>query len=315
MNFIFKRTGRIAEWTGSYRTMICLLLPICLWWLIITPLCGVSTDIMASARTFQIFYLLLALSFVTRLVAEIRLQQSGLSFLFAGMLLLMVAGLFWYGFRFSGTVELGMGEPFSRYQAVKGPKWGPPPQLPLALESAPSQNFGRTVIVLNGKQKELPSDGRVIWKWFAVKFAGESMAPFLLIDEAVGEEDKAGFVRLPLEKEQPPYFTFGTLPHRIYLSLPPKGEPAKRGVTPGTLTLRIMRGKINVLTKDVMLGEIVRFEGHSLRFENGSPWVRLEVKDLRAWYLFLAAVLLSVAGGIMILFQRSYAMDIKQKQK
>lgn len=303
MNFIFKRAGSISEWLTSYRTMFCLLLPLGLWW-IITALFGIKAEIAASARTFQAFYLLLLCSVALGLLKMIRLRQAGYSVLFSGIFLLLLSGMFWHGVCFSGTFELGKGESFSRYQSVRGPKWGAPPLLPVTLASAPSQNFGKTVVFVNGKLKEMPAEGRIFWRWFSVRYLGESMAPFLLIDEAIGEEDKAGFVRLPLEKEQPPYFTFGTLPHRFYLSLPFKGEPVKNGVTPDALKIRIMRGKINVLTKDVKLGEIVRFEGHSLRFENGAPWVRLEVKDLRAWYLFFSGVFMTVAGCGLILSQR-----------
>jgi len=314
MSFIFKRTAPFVEWLTSYRTMLGLLLPLSLWWLIITAQFGVEAEIAASSRTFQVFYLLLLCSVAIRLLKMIRLRKADYSALCSGYFLLLLSGMFWYGFCFSGTFELGKGESFSRYQSVGGPKWGAPPLLPVTLASAPSQNFGKTVVFVNGKLKELPAEGHIFWKWFSVGYLGESMAPFLLIDEAIGEEDKAGFVRLPLEKERPPYFTFGTLPHRFYLSLSDKGESLKNGVTPGSLRVRIMRGKINVLTKDVKLGEIVRFEGHSLRFENGSPWVRLEVKDLRAWYLFFAGILLSVVGCSIILIQRSYATPTTQKQ-
>lgn len=293
------------EWLTSCGTMLCLLLPLSLWWLIVTVLFGVSAEIAVSARTFQLFYLLLLCSVAIQLLKMISLRKAGYSALFSGIFLLQLAGMYWYWLYFNGTFELGKGESFSRYQSVRGPKWGAPPLLPVTLASAPSQNFGKTVISVNGKLKEMPAEGHIFWKWFAFKYVGESMAPFLLIDEAIGEEDKAGFVRLPLEKEQPPYFTFGTLPHRFYLSLPSKGESVKNGVTPGSLRIRIMRGKINVLTKDVRLGEIVRFEGHSLRFENGAPWVRLEVKDLRPWYLFFSGVFMTVAGCGLILSRRN----------
>lgn len=280
------------------------MLPMCIWVLTAVALFGVSTEVMAASRAFQIFFLFLLLSMAVRFISLARRRIVGASLLCSGIILMMMAGLFWYGFRLSGTIELAKGEMFSRYQKIEGPRWGTPPQLPIGLHSTPSQNNGKTIIVLNDRQRELPPDGPLYWKWYSIRSMGEAMAPFLLIDEAVGEEDKAGFVRLPLGTEAPPYFTFGRLPHRIYLSILDSTTRSKAGVTPTKLRVSIMRGKLNVLTKDVMMGDLVKFEGHSLRFENGSPWVRLEIRDLRAWYLLIAGLVMIVAGGMMTAFSQ-----------
>lgn len=314
MGSISEKTVCLTERIGSNRTMACLLLPICLWMVTGLLIFGVSAEVMAASRALQVFYILLLLSLSVRVTTHALRRKAGASLLTGGILLVLLAGLFWYGFRFKGTFELGKGELFSRYQKVQGPNWGPPPLLPIGLFSAPSQNNGKTTIVVNDRQKELPQDGSLYWKWYAIRLVGEAMAPFLLIDEAVGEVDKAGFVRLPLGKEPPPYFTFGTMPHRIYLTMPETGTPKNPGVTPTTLRVRIMRGKLNVLTKEVRLGELVRFEGHSLRFENGSPWVRLEIRDLRPWYLLIAGLALSVAGVIVTLLSSKRRLDEAGKE-
>lgn len=315
MSFISDKAASITGWMGSNRTMACLLLPMCIWAVTVVLLFGVPMVVVATSRSFQLFFLFLLASLAVRVISSTRRRMVGASLLFSGLILVMMAGLFWYGFRFSGTIELAKGEMFSRYQKIEGPRWAPPPQLPIGLQSAPSQNNGKTAIIVNGRQRDLPPEGPLYWKWYAIRSMGEAMAPFLLIDEAVGEEDKAGFVRLPLGTEAPPYFTFGTLPHRIYLSMLESATRTQAGVTPPTLRVRIMRGKLNVLTREVRMGELVTFEGHSLRFENGSPWVRLEIRDLRSWYLLIVGMVLTVAGGIMTALQRGRKVLTTQEEK
>jgi hypothetical protein len=299
MSFISNRPGvrNLLELVSSYRVLACLLVPMSLW-LGVMSAGGIDTGVTASSRAFQLFYLVLFFGVAIRCLIFLKQRRHDLFLSLFGILLILLSGMYRYGLSFTGTVELGAMEPFSRYQKLQGRKWGMLPALPLALVSAPAQNFGKAAIAVAGAKKELAMNGRIFWRWYSIKLVGEGMAPFLIIDEDIGNEEKAGFVRLPLVGDKPPYFTFGNLPHRFYLSLPDKGTVAANGVTPAALKLGIRRGKLNVLTKDVKIGELVKFEGHSVRFENGAPWVRLEVKDQGALYLVIFGALFVMVGGI-----------------
>jgi len=297
------RSKNLLEAISSYRVLACLLLPMLLWLGAMSAV-GIATSVTASSRAFQLFYLLLFFGVAIRCLMFLKQRRHDLFLSFSGILLVLLSGMYWYGLSFTGTVELGATESFSRYQKLQGRKWGMLPSLPLVLVSAPAQNYGKAAIAVAGIKKELAINERIFWRWHAIKLVGEAMAPFLIIDEAIGDEEKAGFVRLTIAGDKSPYFTFGDLPHRFYLSLPDKGAVAANGVTPASLKLGIRRGKLNVLTKDIKLGELVKFEGHSVRFENGAPWVRLEVRDQGALYLGIFGALLVMVGGISSVWGR-----------
>jgi hypothetical protein len=306
MSFISDRLGHrnLLELISSYRMLGCALLPMVLWWVVLSAGFGLATDLVLSSRAFKLFYLFVFFGVGARLLLLLKHHRYGLFLPFLGIFVILFSGMYWYGLSFTGTVELGAQETFTGFQKLEGRRWGFPPKLPMALLSAPAQNYGKAVVALAGTKKELPSNGRIFWRGYSIKLVGEGMAPFLIIDEAIGDENNTGFVRLPLAGDKPPYFNFGILPHRFYLSLPDKGEVVRNGVTPPVLKLGIRRGKLNVLTREVKLGELVRFEGHSVRFENGAPWVRLEIRDERALYIFVSGAALLIIGGVFIVFRR-----------
>ncbi len=297
--------------TSSYRVMGCLLVPMLLWYVAMSAGFGLASAVIVSSRAFQLFYVLLSFSVGIRLLIVLKQRREGLRLPMLGIFLILISGIIWYGFGFTGTVELGMREKFTKYQTTQGRKWRFTPLLPLSLESPPAQNYGKAEVVVGKSKKELPINGRMFWKWYSIKVVGEAMAPFLIIDEQFGDIENGGFVRLPMTGEKAPYFHFGTLPHRFYLSLPENEKTVASGVTPPVLKLRIIRGKLNVLTKDVKLGELVKFEGHTVRLENGASWVRLQVKDLSALYLFLFGTALMIISGISTVYRRLKPAAVK----
>lgn len=299
MSFISDTLSRLCAFLGSGRLIAAVALPMLIWLVVLVTVLRLSPETAVSGRAFQLYYILLSLCITVRSLSRLKPRGYGAALALAGVMSLLLAGVLWYGFRFSGTAELGVGEAFREYQAAERGSWRAIKQLPLALATAPAQNYGKAVLILEGKRRELPLNGTMRWRGHSLKLAGESVAPLFLVDNAIGDENYAGYLKLAIGREKPRYFQFGTLPHRFYISYPEKAGEVKSGVTPDILHLRVVRGKLNVLRKDVKRGESVEFEGHTVRFEEGAPWVRVEVKDMRPLYLFYAGALLIVAGVLL----------------
>lgn len=95
-------------------------------------------------------------------------------------------------------------------------------------------------------------------------------APVFVVRHGDGNEETVGPVKLRPGVRQ--YFLTRALPHRFYVTTAAGGDPA------APLRLRVQRGKIDVLDRELRRGDALEFEGLSIAWTASAPWAPIRVR-------------------------------------
>lgn len=202
----------------------------------------------------------------------------------ATALALAAAGLLDHRLRAEVAVDLGEGEAGARWRARAGDgSWAPSDLIVQAIDLE-----GRTArLALEGREVSAPIGRRVrLDGRRSVLVESAHVAPLFTVARSDGAVEGQGLLKLaPGERD---YFQVAVLPHRFYLT---RDVPSP-GAAAGRLHLRVQRGKLKLVDRDVTLGEAVQFEGLSLTLVEGSRWARLSVRrdPPLAWLVAAPAV-------------------------
>ncbi|MFZ2951293.1 MAG: hypothetical protein WA003_17590 [Desulfuromonadaceae bacterium] len=279
-------------------------MPIVLWMVTLVVAFHVPAGVAAESTTVSLFYYVAAVSCITCLWGAVSAARRGATCIWSGLLCLLLLGLVWYGFRFQGTAEIGERDRLAGFAITDTGRWSKIPMPEISLQSIWSGKSGKVLLGLGDAKRECAVGGRTYWRGYCLKPTVRGYAPLFILDDAIGEMDKAGYY--PLGSAGVSYFHLAKLPHRFYASSPFLPSPGPEAIRkPETLKITITRGKLIVFKGEMKRGENIEFEGHRLRFENGAPWIRLEIN--RYWiYLLLIPALALIGAGVAILLKKQH---------
>lgn len=302
MNFISSSTKpnifrRVGSFLASPGGLACFLLPPALWLAALVIGLHVPAPVAAGTKAVAVFYYAAAISCAACAWRAFFSKRRGAGLIWLGMLLVLLQGVLWYGLRFRAVAEIGDSDRLAGYVVSEPGRWVRFPLPDIAVRSVWSGKSGDVRLALGGKEREVKVGKRTFWHGYSLKPTVRGIAPLFLLDDAVGETDKAGY--FPLGTAGTKYFQLGELPHRFYVTgatPPAPGPEAMR--RPDTLKITITREKLVVFKGEMKKGENVEFEGHRLRFEDGAPWIRLEITRLWEFLPLLPAAALMATGMV-----------------
>jgi hypothetical protein len=258
--------------------------------------------VVAGTAAFRLYYLALMLCSLAWLVNAIRAKAYASALAVLGLLLVMLQGVWWHGFRFNAKAALGEGEALTEfYDAEKG-AWVKTVTLPLALLKGAEREKGRMVFAIDGREQKVGFNNSFSWMGFRLRAINQQVAPLFIVDSARGGNVDTAYVKLGMAPKESDFFQVGVLPHRFYVSasLHPAAARASGGAwtaTQGKLHLRIVRDKLIIFDKDVAMGEAVYFDGHYITYKVGAPWVEVTVEKRQRPYFLIPGLLLLLAGA------------------
>lgn len=268
----------------SPRTIIAIALPPLLWFAAATGSAGMKPAEAVSAFTFRFFFVsLLVIVFISALITLLQ-RRFPAATLYAGILLLLIQGVIWYGFRFHGEAGAGKGEQIIQYHRNEQGAWPGDARIPARIEKVSEEQNGVVEFSLDSKPLHVPLGGSFSWNGYRVTPVSVEKAPLVTIDSAKGAHVEALYYKLGTLPPEREFFLVKTMPHRIYL---------KRSGATG-IQVRVVRDKLEIAKKNLAWGEKLYYDGHYISFQQGEPWVRISVvKVLRPYF--------ALAGGILLL--------------
>lgn len=293
------RAGRVwtaARRVGSPRVLLALGVPLLL------VAVAVAAGRLGAGRALETWAvrgwsLGLGVALVCSLANALRSRQAAPALAGVAALCALLHPFVWQAGRMQGEVDLGEQEESAPWRAMERGALASLPVLYLgevergAASDVSLRVDGRVVRVPFGRRLDV--GGGVV-----IEVRGPFPAPRFTVKRG-GALEAEGLIKLePGTRE---YIEPGILPHRLYLSVP-AGEYV---LGPAKLHLRVQRGKLKVLEREIARDERVEFEGVALTFSEGAAWVRAEVrKGPRPWLLIGAALLAVASGGLALRHRR-----------
>jgi len=245
---------------------------------------------------------LIGLIFLNRVFGFLyEIKDRKLYALFSMGILIIISGLALnFLYRFEGIAGLGEGESFMDYDSVEKGPLSKPPKFTITVENIEGDplKFDSSVKVKIRSENKLIvlSQGRHVTD-FLLPTSQFSLirvepAPRFLITDKEGKELHTAFVKLnlyPQGKED--YFRSPSVAHRFYLSI--TGKPDK------PFNIKVVRGKLIIIDKEIAAGEEVEFEGLKISFPEISKWAEVEVRYYPGNILIMIGIVLSIAGVIL----------------
>jgi hypothetical protein len=237
---------------------------------------------LSESRAVLLFWFLLLAALVWRGWQALANGETRSGVAALGWLISILAAGLWSGLWFEGSLRLGEGEQISSWEEVSaGPLSHPAPVNVQYL--GPGDEMLQ--LLVDGEQHEIVVGSSIFaGRGLSLRVTSVSFAPLFVLSDGNDRLLHQGFIKVdPAGAEE--FIRVGVLPHRFYLGIDaatasqePAGEGRAPGVTPATLHLRVMRGKLTVLDSDLHRGEAVAFEGFRFRFEEGTTWITVEVR-------------------------------------
>jgi len=281
---------------SGYRLYLpSLALPLLVWYMTAVYGIGLAPSEAVDVAAFKIFYVLLFVPAFIELLASLQRRSLHNFLAAAGLVLILTQGLLYYGFRFSGIIALGENEPFEGYHKVDAGAWVKKATVPIALAKVADDAGEKFIIYLNGRQKKLALNEPFSWQGLRLRITEQRTAPLFFVDTAKGERVDAANIKLGLVAAERDFFQMGLLPHRFYI-----GKAAEMGAAaspvPDRFHLKIVRDKLIIFDEDISKKVPLYFEGHSIKYEDGTPWVVIRAEKFRTPYTLYLGLLMILAA-------------------
>jgi len=288
------RNGPTHTLLRSPTTVIAVSLPVMLWVAVACFIGDGAVADMASARTFRVYLLVLALLIFIRSVDALLRRSFAGALIQGGLFLLLMQGVVWYGFRFTGEAGAGTGEQVVDYHREERGLWCGDTRIPARVEEISASGNPGIAFSVGEKRFNVPLKGRFDWKSYRLTPVSIEQAPLMTLETAGGEPVETLFIKMGTVPPERDFFLVKTLPHKIYIA--PDGDTG--------LKLRIIRDKIEVVSTTVVWAEKMKYDDHAISFFRGEPWVRIAVEKRVPFWPALAGGGLLVAGLVISLQKR-----------
>ncbi|HZZ83462.1 MAG TPA: hypothetical protein VFE30_02905 [Anaeromyxobacteraceae bacterium] len=206
---------------------------------------------------------------------------------------------------FSGVVDLGEGEPAGAWtRVIAGPRAAEPPAL--ELRSVPVSASAPVRVALEGREMDLARDWSHHASGARLRVVETGIAPRLVFESVSGATLDEGLLKLPMEHAASDYLEIPILPHRFYLSRTSAAVAGSELKVPDVLHLKVTRGKLTLVDRDLPKGEATKMDGFTVRYLDGLPWARIELeRDPGAFLLYVGVALLLAGAAIELRARRS----------
>jgi hypothetical protein len=261
------------------------------------PLAGVALLAMAGwvewaaaleARSARAWAVAAALALLSSLVLAAVERQLAPALARAAVALAALQLLAAWAYRVDGTIDAGEGEQWPAWRTLSFGPAGRPPDT--RLVELPEDPGGTARVEIDGREVEVPVGREVrVEGGLAVRVRAPFGAPSFEVRRASGVLESAGLLKLvPGERT---WFEAAFLPHRFYVTLTADGPAGAR------VRLRVQRGKVRLLDREVAPGEQVDVEGISVTLGPGARWSPIDVRRRSPLWPGLSALVLAVAAG------------------
>lgn len=269
-------------------------LPPALWLIVALYPGGMTLAEVFSAVTFRIFTVIFGLLLLLQLIASLLRRSVAASFLSAAFILLLVQGVVWYGFRFTGEAGAGTGDQIIDYHREERGPWSGDSRIPARVELIPAKSTDPVEFSFADKRVKVPLKGSFDWKRYQLTPLAVEQAPLMTLETFRGEQIESLYIKMGTVPSERDFFLVKTLPHRIYIA-PDRDQGIK---------LRIIRDKIEIVATTVVWGEKLPYDGHYISFMKGEPWLRIAVRKRVAIWPGVAGGFMLLAGGVSYLVQK-----------
>lgn len=283
-NWMTSRITAIYALLRSPFLMVAVGVPAVVW---VTAACyagGMTLQDAVAAVTFRIFFSILTLLLILHAaISLVRRSVTG-ALVYGGIFLLLVQGVVWYGFRFTGEAGSGSGDQIVDYHREQRGAWSGDTRIPVRVEAIPEKGDAPIEFSIGDKRIKITLKGSFVWNGYRISPLSVGRAPLMTLENSAGQNVEALYIKMGTIAAERDFFLVKSMPHRIYIA-----PDADRGIK-----LRIVRDKLDIASRYLPWGEKLYYDGHYIRFERGEPWVRISVvKVITPWFAF--------AGGGMLL--------------
>lgn len=238
----------------------------------------------------RIYVLATILLLVVEMVRNVLQRAFSPALIYLGLLLAVLQGVAWYGFRFDGMAAVGNDEQITEYYTSRSGAFATPPRIPLKVAGITEDPLSVS-LVRDGIETQLEAGKALLRDGFVFHLEKIEHAPLVSVRTVRGEPVDEAYLKLTSSGEREDFIMFGRLPHRFYVS--EVREPGSGGTM---FKLKVVRDKLTIIDTPVQAGEEIYFDGHFVSCRPGAPWVRLAVEK-RQSRLLLWSGLLSVLAG------------------
>jgi len=239
---------------------------------------------------FRLYALACILLLVAELVRNVLQRALASALICLGLLLVLLQGSIWYGYRFSGMAAVGIDEQITEYYTSRSGTFATPPRIPLKVagitEEPVSVNLDR-----DGIESRLEAGKTLQRDGFIFRLEKIEHAPLVSVRTVRGEPVDGAYLKLTSSGEREDFIMFGRLPHRFYVR-----EVREPGSGRAMFRLKVVRDKLTIIDTPVQAGEEIYFDGHFVSCRPGAPWARLAVEKRQSQLLLWAGLLLVFAG-------------------
>lgn len=247
---------------------------------------------LAGAVSFRLYYLLFLLMLTYELARNIRNRSLAGALSCVGIILMLLQGVAWYGFRFSGMTAVGIDEQITEYYTSRSGAFVTPPRIPLKVVALTEKPKSIT-LSRDGIDTTLVDGKAVRRDGYDFRLEAIAQAPLVAVRTVRGEPVDEAYLKLTSTGEQEDFIMFGRLPHRFYVRQVQNPES-------GTVMfrLKVVRDKLTIVDSLVHGGESVYFDGHYVACHQGASWARLSVEKRQSPLLLWIGLLL-LGGGVV----------------
>ena len=207
-----------------------------------------------------------------------------------GCLLLLAQLGWWSAGRFEGRLDLGEGETHSQWRDVQAGPWARPPGTSVIVVASDSARQAATLRIA-GEQRTI-----AVGEWLPLgdgdlRLIAIHPAPQIRLRGHADDDLHDGYVKITDDRSS--FIRLGLLPHRFYVA-----------ADAATAYLRITRGKLELFSGEVALGEQISFDSYSLELVEGVSWARLRGRRVPSPLPAVAGALLAIGGALGAVLRR-----------
>lgn len=245
---------------------------------------------LVEADSFRLFCLLTILMLCLELGRNVLSRSLYAALIPLGLILVLLQGVVWYGFRFSGMAGVGEGEQIVEYYTARSGGFIQPPRIPLKV--AALTTMPKSITLTHDGIETRIDDGKTVRRdGFVFRLAAIERAPLVAVRTVRGEPVDEAYLKLTSSGEQEDFIMFGRLPHRFYVKEVRSPESGA-----DMFSLKVVRNKLTIVDRLVSGGESVYFDGHYVAIHPGAPWARLAVDKHQSHVLLWSGLFLTAAG-------------------
>lgn len=220
-----------------------------------------------------------------------------------GLLLLFLYPLFLGGIRFSADLNLGQGEPYSDYRNMSKGSWGTPPDEPVGFIDFDPESDQPVHLGIGSREYRVNVGDNLRVNGYGYTVSQVRMAPEFKLTGPQNHPIDSILVKVQADRSSEEYFQFSVLPYKFFILNPEQSAfsllPGNNDGFPASISLGVSRGKIPVIQSTLGIDKPLSFEGLTMTYGEGAPWITLGINRTPPFPLWIPGILFLVSGFII----------------